>query len=86
MGMEQHLEEPFMTPEEKLFEAKQFAQIEIMSNMGLSTEQEMADWIQANGSRVDKLVRDAEFHFIERFNEPATHEAALEELKQKLYH
>lgn len=102
MGMEQYKkEEPFMTPEEKIFKVKQLAQIEIMSNMIFTTEQEMfdwiqvngdrtkqemADWIRANGDRIDKLVRDPNFNFIERFSDPKTHAAALEELKEKLYH
>ncbi len=91
MGMEQQKEEPFITAAEKIFEerifnAKQLAQIEIMSNLGLSNEQQIAEWANANGNRVDKLVRDPDSHLLDRLENSDTHEAALEELKQKLYH
>lgn len=61
----------------RIFEAKQLAQIELMSNLGLSSEQELAEWIQANGERVAKLVRDPSTHLLDRLENPETHDDAI---------
>lgn len=65
------------------FEVKQNAQVEIIKKEGESVLVE--DWIKANSARFDELVRDPAHNFIERLANPSTHDAAIEEIKHRLY-
>ncbi len=66
------------------FAVKQQAQIELMEAYG---GDEMAGkWIDAYSARLNELINSTEFNFIERLANKDTHNEALLEIREKLYH
>lgn len=71
-------------PEQYSFKVRQDAQMELISAFG--GDDRAGVWIDAYARRFDEIVSDPALNLIERLGDKEAHDAAMEELKAKLYH
>ncbi|MFA5997104.1 MAG: hypothetical protein WC791_01290 [Candidatus Paceibacterota bacterium] len=73
----------FENPDEKKFDIKMKAQLEVMDGVGDGDT--ALEWIVTNGERFDNLLNDPQYNFYNLLADEKTHEDAIKEIKNKLY-
>lgn len=76
--------ENFINPDERKFEVKQQAQMELIQMAG--GDDIAGTWIDANAKRFNELINDPQYNFYKLLSDKETHDEALLKIKNKLYH